>query len=105
MFIKSKTQNIQNNVFSICLCFKAIHIHWGFPGDAVVKNLPANARDTVQSLGWEDLLEEEMATRSSILAWKIQWTEKPRGYSPWGHKVSDTTEHAHRQEKHGQRSG
>ena len=46
-----------------------------------------------------------MATRSSIHAWKIQWTEKPRGYSPWGHKESDTTEHAHRQEKHGQRSG
>ena len=33
----------------------------------------------VQSLGWEDLLEEEMATHSNILAWKITWTEKPGG--------------------------
>ena len=33
----------------------------------------------VQSLGWEDLLEEEMATHSSILAWKIPWTEEPGG--------------------------
>ena len=41
----------------------------------------------VQSLGWEDTLEEEMATHSSILAWKIPWTEEPGGlYSPWGHK-------------------
>ena len=41
----------------------------------------------VQSLGWEDLLEKEMATYSSILAWKIPWTEEPGGlYSPWGCK-------------------
>ena len=37
----------------------------------------------VQFLGWEDLLEEEMATHCSILAWEIPWTE-PVGYSPWG---------------------
>ena len=46
----------------------------------VVKNLPANAgdiRDAVQSLGWEDSLEEEMATHSSILAWKIPWRGEP----------------------------
>ena len=36
----------------------------------------------VRSLGQEDLLEEEMATYSSILAWEIQWTEGPGGYSP-----------------------
>ena len=36
-----------------------------------------NAGDRVQSLGWEDLLEKEMATHSSILAWKIPWTEEP----------------------------
>ena len=46
----------------------------------------------VQSLGWEDALEEEMATQSSILAWKIPWTEEPVGYSPWGLKEVDTTE-------------
>ena len=41
----------------------------------------------VESLDWEDALEEEMATQSSILAWKISWTEEPGGYSPWSHKV------------------
>ena len=48
----------------------------------------------VRSLGREDPLEEEMATHSSILAWKIPWTEEP-GYSLWSRKESDMTEHAH----------
>ena len=49
-----------------------------------------------QSLGHEDLLEEGMATHSSILAWRIPWTEKPVGYSPGGHNeldMSEVTEH------------
>ena len=46
----------------------------------------------VQSLGWEDPLEKGMATHSSILAWRIQWTEELAGYSPWGCKESDMTE-------------
>ena len=37
-------------------------------------------------------VEEGMATQSSILAWRIPWTEEPAGYSPWGHKESDTSE-------------
>ena len=45
----------------------------------------------VQSLGWEDLLEEEMATHSSILAWEIPGQRSLVGYSPWGHKELDTT--------------
>ena len=45
-----------------------------------------------QSLGWEDPLEDGMATPSSILAWRIPWTEEPGGYTPWGCKESDTTE-------------
>ena len=45
----------------------------------------------VQSLGREDSLEEEMATHSSILAWKIPWTEEPGVYSPEGRKESDMT--------------
>ena len=50
----------------------------------------------VRSLGREDPLEKEMATHSSILAWKIPWTEDPgRLYSPWGRKESDTTERLH----------
>ena len=44
-----------------------------------VKNLPAVQETQVQSLGWEDPLEKEMATHSSTLAWKILWTEEPGG--------------------------
>ena len=47
----------------------------------------------VQSLGLGDPLEEDMATHSSILPWRIPWTEEPAGlYSPWGCKELDTTE-------------
>ena len=46
----------------------------------------------VQSLGWEDPVGEGMATRSSVLAWRIPWTEEPGGYSPQGLKESDITE-------------
>ena len=59
----------------------------------MVKNPPADAGDIesqVQSLGQEDPLEEDMATHSSILAWRIPWTEA--GYSPWHHTESDMTE-------------
>ena len=48
-------------------------------GGSAVKNLPANSGDAGSSLGWEDPLEEETATHSSILAWRILWTEKPGG--------------------------
>ena len=44
----------------------------------MVKNLPAVQETQVRSLGREDPLEKEMATHSSILAWKIPWTEEPR---------------------------
>ena len=43
----------------------------------MVKNLPAIGETWVQSLGWEDPLEEGMASHSSILAWRISWTEEP----------------------------
>ena len=49
----------------------------------------------VRSPGLEDPLEEEMKTHSSILAWRIPWTEEPGGYSPWGRKESDMTEQLH----------
>ena len=57
----------------------------GFPGScSVVKNPPANAEDTDLNLGWEDSLEEEMATHSSILAWEIPWIVEPGGLQPMG---------------------
>ena len=56
-----------------------------------LKNPPAMHKVWVQSLGWEDSLEKEMATHSSILAWGIPWTEEPGGYSPWSRKEWDMT--------------
>ena len=49
----------------------------------VVKSLPAMQETCVGSLGEEDPLEKEMATHTSILAWKISWTEELVGYSSW----------------------
>ena len=58
----------------------------------MVKNLPAVQKTQVQSLGQEEPMEKGMATHSSILAWRIPWTEEPVGYSPWSGKGSDMTE-------------
>ena len=46
----------------------------------------------VQSLSQEDILQKEMTTHSSILAWEIPWTEEPGRYSYWGYKESDMAE-------------
>ena len=55
------------------------------------KNLPAMQETWVRFLGWEDPLEKEMAIHSSILAWKIPWTEEPGGLQSTGSQESDTT--------------
>ena len=61
-----------------------------------VKRLSTMWETWVRSLGWEDSLEEEMATHSSTLALKIPWTEElGAGYYPWGRKKSGTTERLH----------
>ena len=62
-----------------------------FPCGTVVKNLSVMQETRVQDLGREDPLEQGMAIHSSILAWRIPWTEKPGGYSPWGCKELDMT--------------
>jgi len=54
----------------------------------MIKNLLARQETWVRSLGWEDPLEEGMATHSSILAWRIPWTEEPDGLQSMGlHRV------------------
>ena len=58
----------------------------------MVKNLPAMQDTQVGSLSWEDPLEKGMATHSSILAWRISWTEDPGGLQSMGLQESDTTE-------------
>ena len=58
-----------------------------FPGGSVVKNLPAMQKmqkTQVRSLGKEDALEEGMTTHSSILAWRVPWTEEPDGLQSIG---------------------
>ena len=61
----------------------------------MVKHLPTIREPRVQSLGWEDLLEKEMVTHSSILAWKIPWTEKPGMLQAIGSQELDMTEQLH----------
>ena len=61
--------------------------HLAFTGGSVVKNLPAmqDLQETwLQPLGWEDPLEKEMATSTSVLAWRIPWTEEPGGLQSLG---------------------
>ena len=52
----------------------------------MVKKLPIMQETQISPLGWDDPLEEEMATHSRILAWRIPWTEEPDG-GPWGLKA------------------
>ena len=58
----------------------------------MVKNLSAMPEAWIRSLCWKDLLEKEIATHSSILAWRIPWTEELGRLWSMGHKESDTTE-------------
>ena len=67
----------------------------GFPSGAVVKNPPAMQEMWVQSLDWDDPLEKEMATHSSILAWKIPWTKKPGRLYSMGSQKSQTQLNIH----------
>ena len=77
-------ERIQHRIWH--LVFNTVHkLH-------VFKNPPAKQETWIQSLGQEDPLEEEMVTHSSILAYKIQWTEEPGGLQSMGHKELNTTE-------------
>ena len=72
----------------------------GFPDGAVVKNPPAMQEMGVQSLDQDDPLEEEMATHSSVLVWRIPWTEEPGGLQSMGsqrveHDRAHTCTHMH----------
>ena len=78
---------------SYCILYLHLGWFWGFSDSGaslmaqMVKNLPGLGKIQVQSLSWEDLLEKIMATHSSILTWRIPWTEES-----WGRKQSDSTE-------------
>ena len=64
--------------------FQARVLEWGV--------IAFSEETQVQFLGWEDALEKQMATHSSILAWEIPWTEEPGGLQSMSRKESDTTE-------------
>ena len=63
---------------------------YGFSDGSAVKNPPSVQEMQVQSMGQEDSQEQEMSTHSSILAWKIPWTEEPGGVHTMGVKKSQT---------------
>ena len=71
-----------SKMFSWFICVVCSMSVLGFPMVQTVKNLPAVQETRVQSLGWEDPLEKEMATHS--IAWKISWTEEPGGLQSMG---------------------
>ena len=58
----------------------------------MVKNFPVMQETWVQALGQEDPLEKEIATHSSILAWRFHYQKSLVGYNSWDHKKLDTTE-------------
>ena len=68
------------------------HPSWASMVAHMVKNLPAMWETRIQYLGWEDPLEKGTATHSSILAWRIPWTEEPGGLQSLGLQRVHTTE-------------
>ena len=74
----TKGEVTEKKVGSVHLC------SLGFSDGSMVKNLPATREMQFRSLGQEDPLEEEMATHSTILAWRIPWTEEPGGLQSMG---------------------
>ena len=81
--IKTARRNINNLRYADDICI----YHTGWLHSLVaqtVKHLPVRRETRVRSLGWEDSLEKKMATHSSILAWKIPWTEEPGGLQSKG---------------------
>ena len=80
--------------FLLIITFKLFFFHIALVAQ-MVKHLPAMRETQVRSLGWEDLLEKEMATHSSTLAWRIPRMEEPDRLQSWGCKESDKTERLH----------
>ena len=86
---------ITNSLFKISIL---VTIHFvfiysssiDFPGGSVVKNPPAKQETQVLSLGWENSLEKEMTIHSSILAWRIPWSEEHGGLQSMGSQVTQT---------------
>ena len=89
-FEKSETRYNVNIHQRLAKCV-LMRVLGGVPWWLSVRNTPAVQETWVRSLGQEDPLEEEMATHSSILAWKIPWTEEPSGLQSMDHKRVELT--------------
>ena len=75
----------RTGLYSLDLLFTVLSVLCGFRGDSDgKKNLPAMQETQDRSLGQEDTLEKGMATHSSVLAWRIPWTEEPGGLQSMG---------------------
>ena len=88
--------------------YKMVQLLWASLIAQSVKNLPAVQKTWVRLLGWEDPLEKEMATHSSILAWRIPWIEEPGRLQSMGSQESDTIQrlnHHHHHSCWGEASG
>ena len=71
---------LQSDIISVTLIvYTSFFLREDFTGGSDVKNLLAMQETRVRSLSWEELLQMGMATHSSILAWRMPWTEKPGG--------------------------
>ena len=84
---KSVRERKDRFVLSLCVSISVLQIRSSiprFPGGSVAENRPAIQETRVRSLGWEDPLEEGMASHSSILAWSIPWTKEPGGLQSMG---------------------
>ena len=90
LFVYPKLQLLR--VLTVFNNFTVQSFNWASLVAQMVKNLPAIQETWIWSLGQEDPLEEGMATHSSILAWRIPWTEESGGLSPCGHKELDMTD-------------
>ena len=71
---------MQANLWLLLMCL----FLGDFPVAQTVNNLPATQKTRVRSLGWEDPLKKKMTTHSSILAWRIPWTQEPGGLQSMG---------------------
>ena len=78
-------------VHNIIILLGFIFVFWASLVTQMVNNLPVMQKNWVQSLGQEDLLEKEIATHSSIVAWEIPWSEEPGGLQSMGSKESNMT--------------
>ena len=96
MFLKISTSCfVESPSVWVCMVFPYDHLHFARTIMEVgaslvtqmVKNLPATQETWVRSLGWEDPLEKDMATHTSVLAWRIAWTEDLAGCHLWVRRV------------------